>query len=98
ATVKQQVLEAVFEGKNNIPDKKIPEAKISDENECSAASGASCNSSSIGKIPDDAAESRNKYRPKDYVRGWCKINQKTQPFEEELNKGVASCYARKALK
>ncbi|XP_071120924.1 uncharacterized protein [Mytilus edulis] len=50
ATVRQQVLKAVFEGKNNIPDEKIPEAKISDENECSAASGASCNSSSIGKV------------------------------------------------
>ncbi|XP_076080536.1 uncharacterized protein LOC143051528 isoform X2 [Mytilus galloprovincialis] len=37
---------------------------------------------------------------KDYVRGWCKINQKTQPSEEELNKGVTEAvgYARKALK
>ena len=39
-----------FWSENNIPDEKIPEAKISDENECSAASGASCNSSSIGKV------------------------------------------------
>ncbi|CAC5390386.1 unnamed protein product [Mytilus coruscus] len=50
--VKQQVLEAVFEGKSNKPDVKIPDEKISDENhnECSAASGASCSSSSSSSI------------------------------------------------
>ncbi|CAC5425035.1 unnamed protein product [Mytilus coruscus] len=37
---------------------------------------------------------------KDYVRGWCKIKQKHQPSEEELNKGVTEAvdYAGKALK
>lgn len=36
----------------------------------------------------------------DDARGWCKINQKTQPSEEELNKGVTEAvgYARNALK